>query len=140
MTLQRMEADVGDKLLRYRSDAKLPPLKFFRERSKMGELSRRVPPNYIQIGIHDAGFNPVTGIIAAFLFDSSCPLMADEQLKKIAEEERPHGKNGKLQIDDAQRLAVDISPIGNPPRYRVVVAYWYSKVGTFLDALPRGQE
>ena len=136
--LRQMEAEIGAAILGYRDDSKLPRLKLFRT-SKLQQFCKS-PTNYVEDGVHDFGDNPMTGTSTVYLFDAGCPSTAVSQLKEIASKEHPHGKNGKPAIDDAQRLSVEICPLENPSRYRVVVGYWYSKLGAFLDALPRGKE
>ena len=138
-TIRQMETDVGIQILRYRAQAGLPELKLFHTSDLQG-LCRSFRRNYIQVGVHDFGGNPIRGTASAYLFDSAGPQAATEQLKEIANEERPHGKNGKLAIDDAHRLSVEICTVDSPPRYRVVVGYWYSKLGVLLDSIPRGKE
>lgn len=136
--LSQLETEIGTAILDYRSESKLPRLKLFRT-SKLQKFCDS-STNYVENGVRDFGDNPITGTSNVYRFDSSCPLIAVSQLREIADKQHPHGKNGKPAIDDAQRLSVEICPLRNPARYRVVVGYWYSKMGAFLDALPRGKE
>lgn len=79
----------------------------------------------------------IKGTETIFMYDSVTPLEQSEFLDKIASVEPHH--SGKPKIDDAQRFAVEVCTIAKQPQptYRVIVGYWYSRLGVFLDGIPR---
>jgi hypothetical protein len=91
-------------------------------------------------GVHYMGSNSIPGTRTVLFFEAHSPLESKPELQEIALEERPHGKNGKLAIDDAHRITIQVCPSRDPTRYRVVVGYRYSRLGVFLDSIPRGNE
>jgi len=137
-TLKTLADDIAAEINRLRQERKLPRLKLLHT-SDMHEFCLRAGPQN-EVGVHCMGSNPITGTSTVWVFDAISPLQASSQLKKVVEGDFYHGKNGKLAIDDAHRIAVEVCPLTNPYRYRVVVGYWYSRLGFILDSLQRGNE
>jgi hypothetical protein len=137
-TLKSLALNVTAEILRIREMKHLPRLNSFHpwEMNQFCDTQRFG----IGSGVHYMGSNPITGTRTVLFFEAHSPLAAKPELEEIALEERPHGKNGKLAMDYAHRIAVQVCPSRDDTRYRVVVGYWYSKLGVFLDGLPRGNE
>jgi hypothetical protein len=137
-TLKNLASDVGTEIFRLRQEKHLPRLKLFHpsEMHQFCETSRFG----IGAGVHHMGSNPITGTRTVLIIEAHSPLEAQPELEEVAWNERPHGKNGGLALDDAHRIAIEICPSSDVTRYRVVVGYWYSKLGVFLDSIPRGNE
>ena len=136
-TLKHLAEDVSTEILRIREEKQLPRLK----RMHTSDMHKFCDPWFrLEPGVNRMGSNPITGTDTILVFEAHAPLAAQSELEKIALYARPNGKNGKLAIDDAHRIAVEVCPSIDARRYRVVVGYWYSKLGVFLDSLPRGSE
>jgi hypothetical protein len=137
-TLRHLSAEVTAEIVRIREQEHLPRLKPFGpwEMAQFCDTSRFGTAT----GVHHMGSNPIVGTRTVLFFEAHSPLSARQELEEVAVAERPHGKHGKLAIDDAHRISVWVCPSRALGRYRVVVGYWYSKLGVFLDGIPRGSE
>jgi len=138
--LKKLGERIAAEINRIRQTQSLPPLKIFHPNEMQVFCRSWASRQEVVNGIHNAGSNPITGTSTVYIFDATAPLEATVRLQTIAVSDRPRGKNGKLAIDDAHRVAVEVCPLENPARYRVAVGYWYSSLGVFLDSLPRGHE
>jgi len=135
--LKQLADGVSTRILTIREEKQLPRLK----RMHTWDMHKFCDPWYhIGPGVNRMGSNPITGTDTILVFEAHSPLVAQSELEKIALYARPNGKNGKLAIDDAHRIAVEVCPSRDSRGYRVIVGYWYSRLGVFLDSLPRGSE